>query len=80
MSWTHERAKIAHISREIKRGERPADDPALPAAYRDFAAAKIHDYIEKVLAQAPDLTDAQRTALAELLRPVRCKGGGDHAA
>ena len=71
MSSTHERAKIAHISREIKRGERPADDPALPAAYRDFAAAKIHDYIEKVLAQAPELTDAQRSALAELLRPVQ---------
>ena len=42
---------------------------------RDLAAAKISDYIEKVLAAAPPLTDAQRTALAELLKPARRNGG-----
>ena len=71
MSWTQERSKIAHLSREIKRGERPADDPALTDAYRRFAAAKLNDYILKVLAEAPPLTDEQRTKLAELLRPAR---------
>lgn len=72
---THERAKIAHLSREIKRGERCADDPELTDAYRRFAAAKISDYIQKVLAEAPPLTDSQRTALAELLKPARRNGG-----
>ena len=38
---------------------------------RDLAEAKITDYVEKVLAQAPPLSDEQRTRLAELLRPVR---------
>ena len=29
------------------------------------------EYIAKIVAAAPPLTDQQRTALAELLRPVR---------
>ena len=45
---------------------------------RDLAEAKIADYIEKILAEAPPLTDAQRTALAELLRPARRNGGAAH--
>lgn len=49
-----------------------ADDPHRVAeARRDLAAAKIADYVERVLADAPPLTDEQRTRLAELLRPVR---------
>ena len=55
--------------------KRQPDDPELVDAYRDLAAAKISDYIEKILAEAPPLTDEQRTALAELLRPVRRNGG-----
>jgi hypothetical protein len=38
---------------------------------RDLAEAKIADYIERVLAEAPPLTDEQRAKLAELLRPAR---------
>lgn len=38
---------------------------------RELAEAKIADYIEKVLAQRPPLTDDQRNRLAELLRPAR---------
>lgn len=41
---------------------------------RDLAEAKIADYIEKVLAQRPPLTNEQRNRLAELLRPVRAGG------
>ena len=37
-SWTRERSKIGVIAREIKRGERPADDPALDEAKRGLAA------------------------------------------
>jgi hypothetical protein len=71
----HHRAKIASISRCIAAGERPPDDPGLLDAKRGLAAAKIHDFIDRVLAGA-DLTDEQRTALAEQLRPVRVTGGG----
>jgi hypothetical protein len=39
------------------------DDPATEA------------WIERHLAEAPTLTDRQRTALTELLRPVRLTGG-----
>ena len=66
----HERARIASLSRS-----RPSDDPELVDAKRGLDAAKISDYIERVLAEAPPLTDAQRTALAELLRPVRVNCG-----
>jgi hypothetical protein len=34
-------------------------------------AAMLADYVKRVLADAPPLSDAQRSALAELLRPVR---------
>ena len=70
-SWTRERSKIGVIAREIKRGERPADDPALDEAKRGLAAARLEAYIEKVLASAPPLSDEQRCKLAELLRPAR---------
>lgn len=33
--------------------------------------ASIDDYVKTVLAQAPPLTDEQRTRLAELLHPVQ---------
>jgi hypothetical protein len=38
---------------------------------RDLAEAKIADYIERVLAEAPPLSLDQRTRLAELLKPAR---------
>ena len=49
----------------------------IEAAYRDFATEKIAAYVLKVLADAPPLTDEQRVRLAELLRPVRRRAGGD---
>ncbi|ORA12610.1 hypothetical protein [Mycobacterium asiaticum] len=53
---------------------RPTGDPEITEARRELHAAKIAAYIEKVLTEAPPLSDQQRTALAELLRPAR-KGG-----
>lgn len=38
-------------------------------ARRNLATEKIAEYIARVLAQAPPLTDEQRTRLAGLLRP-----------
>lgn len=68
------RATVAGLTVGVRTGKRQPDDPELIDAYRDLAAAKIGDYIEKVLAEAPPLNDEQRTRLAELLRPVR-RGG-----
>ena len=42
---------------------------------RELAEAKITDYVEKVLAAAPPLTDDQRARLAALLAPVRRAAG-----
>jgi hypothetical protein len=41
---------------------------------RQLKAERTAEYIEKVLADWPPLTDQQRTALAELLKPVRVGG------
>lgn len=41
---------------------------------QELAEAKIADFIERTLKQAPPLTDEQRTRLAELLKPVRVGG------
>jgi hypothetical protein len=70
-TWTSERARIAAISRGIRAGERPANDPALDEAKRNLRALRTEEYITKVLAEAPPLTDEQRCRLAQLLRPAR---------
>lgn len=68
-SWTTHRARVAGLS------HREPDDPELLDARRDLRAARAEDYITKVLAEAPPLTDQQRTRLCELLRPARTGGG-----
>jgi hypothetical protein len=67
----HHRAKIAGLGVGVKTGVRRPDDPELRDAKRDYAAARINDYILETLREAPPLSDEQRNALAELLRPVR---------
>lgn len=62
----HHRARVGALSRD-----RAPDDPEFVGARRDLAEANIAAYIERVLAEAPPLSDEQRTRLAELLRPVR---------
>ena len=63
----HHRAALAGLA----SGGVPPDDPRYDEHRRGLAAALLTDYIERVLAQAPPLTDEQRSKLAELLRPVR---------
>lgn len=65
MSWTAERARVASLSRS-----RQADDPDLVNARTNLKAARLEDYIRRVVAEAPPLTPAQRDRLATLLRPV----------
>lgn len=45
-------------------------------ARREFAAARLDDYIRDTLAKAPPLTDEQRSRLADLLRPARQTADG----
>jgi hypothetical protein len=69
VSWTTERARVASLTRS-----RNTDDPDLALARQRLKAARIEDYIVKVVAEAPPLTNEQRDRIASLLRPV----GGAH--
>ncbi len=69
----HHRARVGALSRD-----RRPDDSEFLAAKRDLAAANIEEYVNRVIAAAPPLSDEQRTRLAELLRPIR--RSGDDAA
>lgn len=68
--WTTQRAKVAALSRS-----RRADDSELIEARRNLKAAKLEEYVARVVAQAPPLTDEQAHRIASLLRPY----GGDAA-
>src|SRR4051812_31311771 len=46
----------------------PNEPDRLAEARRNLAAAKLQDYIERTLADAPPLTDTQRDRLALLLQ------------
>lgn len=45
---------------------------------RDLAAARIAEYIERVVSNAPPLTPEQADRLATLLRPTQLVGGAAH--
>lgn len=47
---------------------------------RDYAAAKLEDFIRRTVDAAPPLTDEQRERLTTLLRPNLAIGGGHGAA
>lgn len=63
MSWTTERARVASLSRS-----RSADDPDLVDARQALKAARVEDYIARVVAEAPPLSPEQRDRIAALLR------------
>jgi len=65
-TWTHERARIASLSRSRK-----PDDPDLLDARRNLRTERLADYIVRTVDAAPPLTPKQRDRLALLLR-----GGG----
>lgn len=62
MSWTHERARVASLSRS-----RAALDPELIEARRSLRAARLEDHVKKALEDAPPLTEEQRERIARLL-------------
>ncbi len=61
-SWTHDRARVASLSRS-----RADDDPELIDARRDLRAARAEEYIRTLAAGMPPLTMEQRNKLAALL-------------
>lgn len=67
----HERARVAALTRS-----RAHDDPTLIDARRNLLAARLENYIKKVVDDAPPLTDEQREQIARLLRPSMRSGGG----
>lgn len=60
---TRERAKVASLSRI-----HPTNHPDLLDARRRLAVANLEQYIGRVTADAPPLTDEQRDHLAALIR------------
>ncbi len=66
MSWTHERARIASLSRS-----RTPDDPELVDARCNLRVERAADYIQRLVDDAPALSAAQLDRLAALL----VKGG-----
>lgn len=68
MAWTHERARVAALSRCVKSGERAPDDPELQDAKRNLRALRLEDHVQKVIAEAPPLTPEQRDRIAVILR------------
>lgn len=63
-------SRAAHARNKLGHATRFADPATISDARKALAEAKIHDYIEKVLAAAPPLSDEQCTRLTELLRPI----------
>ena len=55
----------------IARAAKAGDAAAEVEARRDHAEVRIAEYVERVLASAPPLSDEQKTRLAELLRGAR---------
>ena len=65
------RAKIARAS-VLTRYHDPSDDVVMNAR-RDAAAARVEDYVTRIVSEAPPLTDAQRDRIAALLRPTKAR-------
>lgn len=63
MSWTHERARVASLSRS-----RADDDPELQTARLNLRAERLADHITRVVGEAPPLTPEQVDRLRGLLR------------
>lgn len=64
------RAQYARLSRDL-----PPGHPTLTELRTRLKLERAEEYVGKLLAEAPPLTDEQRTRLAELLKPVRRTAG-----
>lgn len=64
-AFREQRGRLAILTRH-----RGPDAPEVAAARRDLAAQKLEDHVRAIVAQAPPLTDEQRTRIARLLAPA----------
>jgi hypothetical protein len=62
VSWQTERGRIAGLSRD-----RDPNDPELLDAKRKMRELRWTERVEKLVAEAPPLTDEQRVRIAALL-------------
>ena len=63
----------AHSLKQLRAGiarasKRTGDPISAADKRRDYAAAKLEDYIRRIVDQAPPLTEDQRSRIAALLR------------
>lgn len=65
-SWMQKRGRLARLSRDL-----PPDHPEIIALRTELRLDRAQEYITKLIADSPPLTDEQRTRLTELLKPVR---------
>ena len=69
-TWMHKRARLARLSQDL-----PPDHPEIVALRTELKLDRAAEYIQKLIAETPPLTDEQRTRLTELLKPVRRTAG-----
>lgn len=63
------RRRAAAVVGALHRHHGP-DDPRLADARRDLRAAELEEHVRRIVAEAPPLTDDQRSRIAALLRPA----------
>jgi hypothetical protein len=63
------KARTIHARLGSKVRYHPDDRDAIEALRRDLRAAQAEEYIERLVAVAPPLTDEQRARLAVILNP-----------
>lgn len=63
----HHRARLGRLSRAVRNGERPANDPDLIDARRDLAYEGLAEHIRKVVDAAPPATPDQIAKLSAIL-------------
>ena len=68
------RAALARAEKAARRD--PLLRPAVDEARSAYQAAKLEDYVTRVVAQVPPLSDQRKDRIAALLRPIPAVGGG----
>lgn len=69
MVWTKERARVAALTRGVRAGERTQAE--LDEARRAFRAARVEEYVDRIVEDWPTLSDEQLERIAALLRAGR---------
>jgi len=68
VSWTRERARVAALTRHHAR---PVE---IEAARRDLRAARLELEVQRIVGEAPPLTEDQRRRLARVLAGAAVEG------